>query len=347
MIKRSIPLRCSKAGKAAVAAIGAGTLLAAAGCSSAGGSGGSSHDAAGLATIHLVYDWSTVDFEAVPFAVGVKEGFYKKQGIQLDLIFPPDNSTTVKMLAVGQGDIGFDTTSDVAFARAANIPIVSIANYSQKNNWGLIAKPGATINPAKLAGKSIGVFTDSWTKSMMPYVLQAAHVSASGVQQVIFQNSDLPAMLSGKIDIATNTTNYAIAQVESATGKQPSVALGTAFGAPNVPIWVYTATSSWLAAHAAQARGFLTATREATQWSIDHPAAAVKDFIEAYPNNGSSERYNMDGWLATIPFLSGSGGLLTQSGSEWNQVVSALKSAHQLTSTFPASTYFTNKYLGN
>lgn len=346
MIKRSIPLRRSRAGKAAVAAVGAATLLTAAGCSSAGSSG-SSHDAGGLSTIRLVYDWPTVDFEAVPFVVGVKEGFYKKQGIKLDLIFPPDTSTTVKMLAVNQGDIGFDTTADVAFARAASIPIVSIANYSQKNNWGLVAKPGTTIEPSKLAGKSIGVFTDSWTKSMMPYVLQAAHVSASGVQQVIFQNSDLPAMLAGKINIATNTTNYAIAQVESVTGKQPSVALGTAFGAPDVPIWVYTATSSWLAAHPAQARKFLTATREATQWSISHPAAAVHDFIAAYPNNGSSQKYNMDGWLATIPFLSGSQGLLTQSASEWSEVVGALKSAHQLTSTFPASTYFTNKYLGN
>jgi hypothetical protein len=55
----------------------------------------------------------------------------------------------------------------------------------------------------------------------------------------------------------------------------------------------------------------------------------------------------MDGWLATIPFLSGSQGLLTQSSSEWSEVVGALKSAHQLTSTFPASTYFTNKYLSN
>jgi ABC-type nitrate/sulfonate/bicarbonate transport system substrate-binding protein len=345
MIKRSIPLRHSKAGKAAVAAIGAATLLTAAGCSSA--SSAASHGTGGMATIRLVFDWPTVDFEAVPFAVGVKEGFYKKEGINLDLIFPPDTSTTVKMLAVNQGDIGFDTTADVAFARAANIPIVSIGNYSQKNNWGLIGKPGTTIDAGKLAGKSIGVFTDSWTKSMMPYVLQAAHVSASGVQEVIFQNSDLPAMLAGKIDIATNTTNYAIAQVQSVTGKQPSVLLGTALGTPNVPIWVYTGTSSWLATHAVQARKFLTATREATQWSIDHPAAAVQDFIAAYPNNGSSEKYNMDGWLATIPFLSGSDGLLTQSGSEWSDVVGALKSAHQLTSTFPASTYFTNKYLSN
>jgi ABC-type nitrate/sulfonate/bicarbonate transport system substrate-binding protein len=346
MIKRSIPLRRSKAGKAAVAAIGAATLLTAAGCSSAGASG-SSNDAGGRATIRLVYDWPTVDFEAVPFAAGVKEGFYKKAGINLDLIFPPDTSTTVKMLAVNQGDIGFDTTADVAFARAANIQIKSIGNYSQKNNWGLIGKPGSTIDASKLAGKSIGVFTDSWTKSMMPYVLQHAHVPATGVQQVIFQNSDLQAMLAGKIDVATNTTNYAIAQVQSATGKQPSVVLGTALGAPNVPIWVYTAMSSWLATHATQARAFLTATREATQWSIDHPAQAVHDFVAAYPNNGSSVAYNMDGWLATIPFLSGSQGLLTQSSSEWSEVVGALKSAHQLTSTFPASTYFTNKYLSN
>ncbi|MGH3471062.1 MAG: ABC transporter substrate-binding protein [Nocardioidaceae bacterium] len=310
------------------------------GCSSSDSSGSPN-------TIRLVYDWPTIDFEAVPIVVGQKEGFYAKHHVNVDLVLPPDNATTVKMLAVNKGDIGFDTTTDVAFARAAGIPITSIANYSQSNNWGLVTPPGKPVDMAALSGKSIGIFTDSWTKAMMPYVLKAGNVQASQVKQVIFQNTDLTAMLAGKIDIATNTMNYAVAQIQSATGKKPATMLATKFGAPNVPIWVYTATDDWLKSHATQAKAFLAATKEATAWAIAHPQAAVNDFIAAYPNNGSSAKYNLDGWQNTIPYLGGSDGLLTQRQSQWTQLIAALKATNQLSKSFPSSTYYTNKYLSN
>lgn len=321
------------------------TLAGVAACSSSGG--GDAKTASGLDTVRVVYDWPGVDFEAVPIAVGQKEGFYKQHGLNINLILPPDNATTVKMLATNKGDIGFDSTVDEVFARAAGIPVVSIANYTQDNDWGLVAKPGTTISLSALPGQSIGVFTDSWTKAMMPYVLQAGHTTASGVKEVIFQDDDLSPMLAGKINVATNTTNFAIARVEAATGKKPSVLLATQFGAPNVPIWVFVATNPWLSAHASQARAFLAATKQAIAWSIAHPAAAVKDFEAAFPNNGSSGAYNLDGWLATIPAIDDSNfGLLTQRASEWSETASALKSVNLLSTPESASSYYTNEYLG-
>jgi ABC-type nitrate/sulfonate/bicarbonate transport system substrate-binding protein len=336
----SRPGRAARLGMAAAAII---LAAVAAGCSS---SAGDAKTASGLTTLRVVYDWPGVDFEAVPIAVGQREGFYKQHGLNINLVLPPDNATTVKMLATDKGDIGFDSTVDEVFARAAGIPVVSIANYTQDNNWGLVAKPGTTINLSSLRGESIGVFTDSWTKAMMPYVLQAGHASASEVKQVIFQDDDLSPMLAGKINVATNTTNFAVARVEAATGKKPSVLLATQFGAPNVPIWVFVATNPWLATHGSQARAFLAATKEALAWSIAHPQAAVKDFEAAYPNNGSSGAYNLDGWLATIPTLNDSFGLLTQRASEWTETASALKSVNLLSTSFPASSYYTNEYIG-
>jgi ABC-type nitrate/sulfonate/bicarbonate transport system substrate-binding protein len=299
-----------------------------------------------VTTLKVAYDFPTIDFEAVPFVVGEKQGFYKKHGLNVQVVLPPDTSTTVKMVARGLADIGFDTTADVAFARAAGVPITSIGNYSQQNNWGLVTNPGSPVNINDIKGKSFGVFTDAWTKSMMPFVLNAGHVSASQVKEIIFTSNDLSPMLAHKIDIATNTTNYAIAAVKSSTGKAPDIALGTKYGAPNVPIWVYTAMSSWLKSHATQARAFLAATAQATQWSIAHPTQAVSEFDAAYPHNGESATYNRIGWQATVPFLKNAGGqLLTQTPKEWTQIIDALKSAHQISSTFPAATYYTNSYL--
>ena len=299
----------------------------------------------GLTTVRVVFDWPGIDFEAVPLTVGNARGFYKKAGLDVKIVIPPSTSTTVQMIAAGKGDIGFDTTTDVVFGQAAGIDVKSIANYSQNNNWGLVAKPGAKIDIKKIKGKSIGVFTDSWTKAMMPYVLKAGGVSASQVKQPIFSSDDIAPLLAGKIDLATNTLNYAIAQVQSATGKKPSVLLATKFGAPNVPVWVYTGMNSWLKSHGSVAKKFLSATRKAFAWSIAHPSAAVKDYLKAYPKIGGGMKYSLDGWKATIPALGPTNALLTQRASQWKQVVHALKSVKLLSKPLPPSSYFTNAYL--
>ena len=298
----------------------------------------------GLTTVRVVFDWPGIDFEAVPLTVGNARGFYKKAGLDVQIVIPPSTSTTVKMLAANRGDIGFDTTTDVVFGQAAGIDVKSIANYSQDNNWGLVAKPGAKINVKKIKGKSIGIFTDSWTKAMMPYVLKAGGVTASQVKQPIFSSDDIAPLLAGKIDLATNTLNYAIPQVQTATGKRPSVLLATKFGAPNVPVWVYTGMNSWLKQHGSQARAFISATRKAFAWSIAHPSAAVKDYLKAYPKIGGGLKYSLDGWKATIPALGPTSSLLKQRASEWTQVTHALKSVGLLTKPLPASSYFTNAY---
>jgi ABC-type nitrate/sulfonate/bicarbonate transport system substrate-binding protein len=299
----------------------------------------------GLATVRVVFDWPGIDFEAVPLTVGNAKGFYKKAGLNVQIVIPPSTSTTVKMLAAGRGDIGFDTTTDVVFGQQAGIDVKSIANYSQNNNWGLVAKPGKKINVRKIKGKSIGIFTDSWTKAMMPYVLKAGHVTSSQVKQPIFSSDDIAPLLAGKIDLATNTLNYAIAQVQSGTGKKPSVLLATKFGAPNVPVWVYTGMTSWLKSHGSQARKFLKATRKAFAWSIAHPSAAVKDYLKAYPKIGGGMKYSLAGWKATIPALGAKSSLLTQRAKEWKQVAHALHSVGLLSKPLPASKYFTNAYL--
>ncbi|HUJ56593.1 MAG TPA: ABC transporter substrate-binding protein [Gaiellaceae bacterium] len=327
----------------AVAVALTGALVLAA-CGSSGGGTSTGQKQAQPTTLRVVFDWPGIDFEAVPLTVGNARGYYKQAGLNVQIVIPPSTSTTVKMLAAGRGDIGFDTTTDVVFGQAAGIDVKSIANYSQDNDWGLVAPPGKPIDVSKIQGKSIGVFTDSWTKAMMPYVLKAGHVTASQVSQPIFSSDDIAPLLAGKIDLATNTLNYAIAQVQSGTGKSPSVLLATKFGAPNVPIWVYTATSSWLKAHGSEAKAFVSATRKAFAWSIAHPAAAVQDYLVAYPKIGGGMKYSLDGWKATIPALGSTSSLLEQRASEWTQVAQALHSVGLLSKPLPASSYFTNAY---
>lgn len=341
----------SRTRAAALVAV-AGLVLGACASNTSGGassstSTGSGTSSAGAAThtISLVYDWSGVDFEAVPLAVAKEQGMFAKYGIDLKLILPPDDSTTVKLLGSGQGDIGFATTADVVITRGQGADVVSIGNYSQSNNWGLIARPGESIDLKDLKGKKIGVFADNWTQAMMPFVLKAAGLKEGDIQEITFEGDDVAPLLANKLDLTTNTTNFAIAQVQEATGKKPTVMLAKAFDAPDVPVWVYVARQQWLDQNGDTAKAFLAAIKEATQWAIDNPEKAVNDFEKVYPDNGSSHTYNLTGWEATAEVMGGPDGLLTQRASQWSELTDALQAVGALDKAAEPASYFTNDYL--
>lgn len=300
--------------------------------------------AADLTKVTLVYDWVTPDFELIPTAVAQAEGFYKAAGLDVSTIFPPNNSTTVRMLGSGQGDIGFDPVTDVAFAAAQGIPLVSIAVYSQSNNCGLFGRPGEPVDLSTLKGKKIGIYTDSWTKAMMPYILAKAGIGENDVQQIIATDDNIPMLLTKKIDYATNCSNYALADVIPAVHQEPTMLLGPAGGMPDVPVWDFTVMKAWGQAHAATVKAWLAATQKGMDWATQHPDAAVADLLKLYPASGSKD-YNTVGWKATIPLLKGPNGYFVQSDAQWTGIAKALADTKQIDKVLPAATYYTNAYL--
>jgi ABC-type nitrate/sulfonate/bicarbonate transport system substrate-binding protein len=300
--------------------------------------------AADLQKVRLVYDWSTADFELIPTAVAQAEGFYKDAGLDVSVLFPPDNSTTVRMLATGQGDIGYDPVTDEIFAAANGIPVISIAFFSQSNNCGLIGRPGEPIDLSTLKGKKIGIFTDSWTKAMLPYTLTKAGVTDSEVQEIIATDDDIPMLLTKKIDYATNCSNYALAEILPTIKQMPTMSLGPAAGWPNIPVWNYTTTKAFAAAHPDAVKAFLAATQKGMVWASTHQAEAVAELIKLYPSAGASD-YNAVGWKITVPLLKGPDGYMTQSDKQWLQIAQALANTKQIPAVLPAASYYTDDYL--
>ena len=300
--------------------------------------------AADLTPVRFVFDWSSADFEMIPTVIGQQKGYYEAEGLKVEAILPPDSQTTARLLAVGQAEIGYEATTDIVFGAAQGVPITSIGVYSVKNNWGLFGRPGEPVRLEELKGKSIGIFTDSWTKAMMPFVLKAAHLTENDVKLIIAEDSDTPLLLAGKIDIATNTSNYLIPTVEGALHKDPTSLIGTACGVPDVPVWAYTASTTYLAQHGDTARKWMRATIKATEWAVDHPDEAADIFTKAYPDSGTLA-YNTMGWKIMAPLMKGSDGYMKQSDQSWLPLVQALKDTDQIPAVLPASKYYTNELI--
>ncbi|WP_168992270.1 ABC transporter substrate-binding protein [Mesorhizobium norvegicum] len=300
--------------------------------------------AADLTTVRFVYDWASADFELIPTLVAQQKGFYEAEGIKVDVIFPPDSQTTARLLAVGQAEIGFEATTDVVFGASQGIPITSIGLYTKSNNWGLFGRPGEPLSLDNLKGKSIAIYTDSWTKAMMPFVLKAAKLTEDDVKLIIAQDSDTNLLLAGKIDIATNTENYLVPQVQETLKKGPTSLIGAAAGAPDVPVWTYIASTAYLAEHGDVAKKWMRATIKATEWAADHPDEAAEMFTKAYPEGGSLA-YNLSGWKLTAALMKGDTGYMMQEDKNWLPIAQALKDTDQIKEVLPASKYYTNELL--
>ena len=308
--------------------------------------------AASLTKVTFAYDFPGPDFELTPLVIAQDLGYFKAAGLNVSVVFPPNTSTTTKMLTTGGAQIGFLTTTDMGVAVNAGAPVLSVANYSMSNNWALFAKPGSTINAThlknQLKGKRIFSYGDTWTEAMLPFVLRHAGLTVSQVKIITDPTgNDLTDLLAGKVDFSTSTTNYEIPGFEGSHVKGHLVQiLGTAVGAPNVPIWVYAVTNAYASQHGATVKAFLSALKKATVWAAKNPVAAAAHFTKAYPKSGYTSAYNQSGWKLTVPFLTNAQGqYFTQTNAEWSTLATALKSIKLISKVPALSTYYTNKFL--
>jgi putative hydroxymethylpyrimidine transport system substrate-binding protein len=305
-----------------------------------GGDGGQG----GTTAITIVTEWSFPDPLWIPFLAAEDQGFYADAGLDVTIQPPPDNSTTMKMLAGGQAQVGLSAITDVVFARGEGLPVVSVANMTVSNNWGLFSLGPEPIDVAALSGKAIGIYNDSWTAAMLPLMLSSAGLSMEDVETVAATGSVIPLLLDGKIDVATEVTNLGGVEITTSGGGEPQVLLAPDVGAPDTPVWVYVADSEWAAANGDLVSGWLDATRKGAEWAIQNPEDAVALFEQAYPEVASAHGYNVAAWDATIPLLSKDGQWFTQSDGQWSDFTAALVDAGQLDAALAPGEYYTNEY---
>jgi ABC-type nitrate/sulfonate/bicarbonate transport system substrate-binding protein len=322
-----------------VGALAATLALATAACGDDGDEG-----EGGLTKITIVTEWSWPDPLWIPFLVADDQGYYADAGLDVTIQAPPDNSSTAKMLAAGEAQVGLSTTSDVVFAVGEGLPVVSVSNMTQENNWGLFQLGTDPIDVASLAGKTIGIYNDSWTAAMLPLMLESGGLTMEDVDTVAATGSVIPLLLSGEIDVATEVTNLGGVEISTSGGGDFTQLLAPEVGAPDTPIWVYVAASDWASENPDLVTAWLEATRLGIGWAIEHPEDAVALFEEAYPEAATDDGYNVQAWIASIELLQEGGGFPDQTDGQWSAFTQALVDAGQLDEALAPGEYYTNEY---
>lgn len=298
-----------------------------------------------LTELTVATEWPFPDPLWIPFLAAQDQGFYEQAGLDVTVQPPPDNSTTMRMLASGQAQVGLSAITDVVFARAEGLPVVSVANMSQSNNWGLFSLDERPIDISALGGKTIGIYNDSWTAAMLPLMLESGGLTMDDVRTVAATTSVIPLLLEGEIDVATEVTNLGGVEITTSGGGEPQVLLAPEAGAPDTPVWVYVANADFAAENPDVVTAWLEATKLGAEWATENPEEAVALFEQAYPEVASGHEYNLEAWSATVPLLTRDGEFFTQTEEQWTAFTQALVDADQLDEALDPSEYFTNEFL--
>lgn len=158
-----------------------------------------SPEEASLEEITLLLDWFP-NTNHTGFYVAREKEYYRAEGLAVVIVQPSEGSAD-QLVATGQADFGVSSQEAVIQARAAGIPIVSIAAVVQHNTSAFASLPEARIETVKdFESKRYGGWGSPIEEAVLTAVMQEAGAEYHKVKNVTIGTSDFFATIGREAD---------------------------------------------------------------------------------------------------------------------------------------------------
>ncbi len=224
------------------------------------------------------------------FLVAQNRGYYKDEGLDLEVV--PGGPNVNVPLALAQGNVDVAMMGDdavLSFAGGAGITVVAQTYRTDPTRFVALKKSGIT-SPSDLKGKRVGVQRVGKQADLLA-LLNGAGLSESDIKMVPI-SFGIDDIVSGKVDIGSQQIFFHKAAWEAAGYKWPDglVVLDPAKFGVEVYGQVIAVNNRYLAAHSAAVACFLRASVRGWQATIADPDSAVKDVMKFLPPGSSTEQ---------------------------------------------------------
>src|SRR5215216_504146 len=266
----------------------AATVVVATGCGDDGGSGGG-----GGGTPEKP---ETVKIGLIPIAdvapvfVGIKQGFFKEQGIKLDPQFAAGGAAITPAVISGDFDIGFSNTVSLLIAASKGLPVQIVSQ-------GVLIPKGSDIkSPKDLEGKTIAANTlNNICEVTINATLEEKGVDVSKLKYTEIPFPDMiGALEKGRVDAACVVEPFVSAgKAAGMKGIDPFYA-GTA---PNLTVATYFASKELIGSNPELVDRFKTAMEKSLRYSQENPDA-VREVLPEYTQipKEAAHKINLPSW---------------------------------------------------
>ncbi|MCS0494593.1 ABC transporter substrate-binding protein [Ancylobacter sp. MQZ15Z-1] len=286
--------------------------------------------------------------EFAPFIVAAEKGFFKDEGLDLDV--KEGSGATLAIQSVATGKDAFAYVPSVQLIQAVNkgVPIKAVATVSKVDSMGFVARPGVTLaTPKDLEGKKVEIAASSTFHNIWDAFARKNGIDASKVDVVsVNPGARFGLLLSGKVDILADIfiTNELPVLASQTPEKLQSLAVGD-FGFPIIGYTLIT-TNEMIEKHPDEVKKFVAAARKGFEFTREHPEEAAKIASAAYPAQlpDGPTRGQVD---ALDSFLSQGSpkALFVGSDEGWQNTLDILAAAGVIDEKKAPSDYYTNAFV--
>jgi NitT/TauT family transport system substrate-binding protein len=217
-----------------------------------------------------------------PQYVAMAKGFFKQEGIKVDMVTSEGSNKGAAALLSGSADIALVGPETSVYIYNQHGGKTLKVFYQLTNTDGSFIMSHKKINNfqwSDLQGKSIV----SWRPGSAPQMVLAHDLKNKGVRANVITNIAPQAMVgafeSGKGDFIQVYEPVA-SQLEQSGNAYYDTSVGEAIG--NYPETAFEATSSYIKTHPKVIQDWTNAVYKATQWINDHSSTEVAQAIKPY-----------------------------------------------------------------
>ncbi|WHY69330.1 ABC transporter substrate-binding protein [Neobacillus sp. SuZ13] len=153
-----------------------------------------------LQKVSLMLDWYPNAVHSFLF-VAEEKGYFKEQGLDVDIQMPADTNDPLKLVAANQIDMAMSYQPQVLVARSEDIPVQSFgAIVRHPLNQLMVQADGPIKSPKDLAGKTIGYPSIPLDEAIVGTMVKADGGDVKKVKMVDVGWDLIPAMATKKTD---------------------------------------------------------------------------------------------------------------------------------------------------
>ncbi|RDI42841.1 ABC transporter substrate-binding protein [Aquicella lusitana] len=247
----------------------------------------------------VVLDWFPNPDHA-PLIIAEQQGFFKEEGLEVELIGPADPTDPPKWVAAKKADIGITYQPEFMEQVDQGLPLVRIGTLIDKPLNCLVVLDESGIKTlADLKGKLIGSSNSGLSGIMLKVMLAKQGLTEKDIELVNVRYNLTQALLSRKVDAVTGMMrNFEVPQLEL-NGHKVSAFFPEENGIPNYSELIFIANTNRM--YDKRFPRFLAAIKKAVAYLDAHPREAWEQFIQKYPE--ANNKVNREAWFATIPYF--------------------------------------------
>lgn len=245
----------------------------------------------------LILDWF-INPDHGPVIVAQEKGYFKDQGLEIEIIAPADPADPPKMVAAGRADLGISYQPQLHLQIHEGLPLTRVGTLvATPLNCLLVMADGPIKSIADLEGKKVGFSVAGVEEAVLTAILKPHGLVPSDVELVNVNWSLSPSLMSGQVDAVIGAfRNFELNQMDINGAK------GRCFyieeeGLPAYDELIYVANPDTMDKH--KIARFLAATELATQYIVNHPKESWEIF--ASTSKELQDELNKRAWADTLP----------------------------------------------